>query len=108
MLRLIREEEAARPSTRISSIASAADIAAQRNTPTRTLIHILRGELDWIVLRALEKIATALPDSANGFAMDIQRYLNDEPVQACPPSTAYRFRKFAGKHKVLIGAQACC
>ncbi len=60
MLRLIREEEAARPSTRISSIASAADIAAKRNTQPRTLIHILRGELDWIVLRALEKIATGV------------------------------------------------
>ena len=59
----------------------------------------MRGELDWIVMKALEKDRNRRYETANGFAADIERYLNDEPVEACPPSAAYRFRKFAGGTK---------
>src|SRR5262249_47185415 len=60
---------------------------------------LVRGELDWIVMKALEKDRNRRYETANGFAMDVQRYLADEPVLACPPSVGYRFRKFARRHK---------
>ena len=62
----------------------------------------MRGELDWIVMKALEKDRNRRYETANGFAADIQRYLNDEPVQACPPSAMYRFRKFARRNKAAF------
>ncbi len=62
----------------------------------------MRGELDWIVMKALEKDRNRRYETANGFAMDVQRYLHDEPVLACPPSAAYRFRKFARRNKVAL------
>src|SRR5262249_43319109 len=74
------------------------------------LTKMVRGELDWIVLKALEKDRNRRYETANGFAMDVQRYLADEPVLACPPSAAYRFRKFARRNKralvtaALLGA----
>ncbi len=68
-----------------------------------TLIH---GELDWIVMKALEKDRTRRYETANGFAADIERYLKDEPVVACPPSTTYRFRKFARRNRTTLSAAA--
>ena len=59
----------------------------------------MRGELDWIVMKALEKDRARRYETANGFAMDVQRYLTDEPVQACPPSARYRLRKFVRRNK---------
>ena len=62
----------------------------------------MRGELDWVVMKALEKDRNRRYETANGFAADIQRYLNDEAVQACPPSAMYRFRKFARRNKAAL------
>ena len=66
----------------------------------------MRGELDWIVMKALEKDRTRRYETANGLAMDMRRYLADEPVQACPPSARYRFRKFARRNKVALTTAA--
>src|SRR6202163_3589979 len=100
MLRMIREKEPERPSTRLShSQESIPAISAQRRTEPLKLSNLLRGELDWIVMKALEKDRTRRYDTANGLALDIQRYLDDEPVQACPPSASYRLRKLVRKHR---------
>jgi len=96
--RIIREEEPPKPSTRISTAEAAPSIAAQRHTEPAKLARLVRGELDWIVMKALEKDRARRYETANGFAADVQRYLNDEAVQACPPSPAYRFRKFARRN----------
>ncbi len=91
VLRVIREEEPPRPSTRLSeSKDSLPSISAQRQTEPAKLTKLVRGELDWIVMKALEKDRNRRYETANGFAKDIQRYLADEPVQACPPSVGYR------------------
>src|SRR5262249_6199232 len=98
--RIIREEEPARPSTRISTLGQAANtVSVHRQSDPRRLRQLFRGELDWIVMKALEKDRNRRYETANGFAMDVQRYLADEPVQACPPSAAYRLRKFARRNK---------
>ena len=100
VLRVIREEEPPRPSTRLSeSTGSLPSISAQRQTEPGKLTKMVRGELDWIVMKALEKDRNRRYDTANGFAADVQRYLADEPVQACPPSAGYRLRKFARRNK---------
>jgi serine/threonine protein kinase len=107
VLRVIREEEPPRPSTRLSeSKDSLPSISAQRQTEPAKLTKLVRGELDWIVLKALEKDRNRRYETANGFAMDVQRYLADEPVQACPPSAWYRFRKFARRNKAAFTAAA--
>src|SRR5262245_20823459 len=91
--RIIREEEPAKPSTRISTLGQAATtVCAQRKSEPRRLRQLFRGELDWIVMKALEKDRNRRYESASSFAADVQCYLNDEPVQACPPSAVYRFR----------------
>ncbi|HEX5105116.1 MAG TPA: protein kinase, partial [Pirellulaceae bacterium] len=97
--RIIREDEPPKPSTRISSAESAPSIAAQRHTEPAKLARLVRGELDWIVMKALEKDRNRRYETASGFARDIERYLNDEPVLACPPSAAYRFGKFARRNR---------
>jgi serine/threonine protein kinase len=99
--RIIREEEPPRPSTRlVDSKDSLPSISALRGTEPAKLTKLVHGELDWIVMKALEKDRNRRYEAANGFARDIERYLRDEPVQACPPSPAYRFGKFARRHKV--------
>jgi WD40 repeat protein/serine/threonine protein kinase len=103
VLRLIREEEPPRPSTRLSTTVELPSIAAQRGVEPRRLRGMVRGELDWIVMKALEKDRSRRYETANSFAMDVQRYLADEPVQACPPSASYRFRKFARRNRVFLG-----
>jgi WD40 repeat protein/serine/threonine protein kinase/tetratricopeptide (TPR) repeat protein len=105
VLRVIREEEPPRPSTRLSeSKDSLPSISAQRHTEPAKLTKLVRGELDWIVMKALEKDRTRRYETANGFAMDVQRYLADEPVQACPPSVGYRLRKFSRRNRGLLTA----
>jgi tetratricopeptide (TPR) repeat protein/serine/threonine protein kinase len=104
LLRLVREEEAPRPSTRLSTTEALPSIAANRGTEPKKLTGLMRAELDWIVLKALEKDRNRRYETANGFAMDIQRYLADEAVAACPPSAAYRFRKLARRNKVAFWA----
>ncbi len=107
MLRIIREEEPPKPSTRLSdSKDSLPSISAQRQTEPVKLTKLVRGDLDWIVMKALEKDRNRRYETVNGFAMDIQRYLNDEAVLACPPSAGYRFRKFARKNKALLATIA--
>jgi tetratricopeptide (TPR) repeat protein len=106
LLRIIREEEAPRPSVKLSTSQTLPSIAANRNTEPARLSTLVRGELDWIVMKALEKDRNRRYETANGFAMDIQRYLSDEAVLACPPSTVYRFRKFARKNKTLFATSA--
>ena len=104
ILRRIREEEPPKPSTRLSESKRAlATIAAQRKTEPARLAKLVRGELDWIVMKALEKDRTRRYETANGLARDIERYLDDEPVEACPPSATYRLRKFARKHRGAAG-----
>ncbi len=96
ILRIIKEEEPPKPSTRLSDSGEAlASISANRHTEPAKLTKLVRGELDWIVMKALEKDRNRRYETANGFALDVQRYLSDEPVQACPPSPGYRLRKFA-------------
>lgn len=106
MLRIIREEEPPKPSTKLSaSKDSLPSISAQRQTEPAKLTKLVRGELDWIVMKALEKDRNRRYETANGFAVDVQRYLADEAVLACPPSAAYRMRKFARRHRgPVLGA----
>jgi WD40 repeat protein/tetratricopeptide (TPR) repeat protein/tRNA A-37 threonylcarbamoyl transferase component Bud32 len=106
VLRLIREEEPPKPSTRLSSTEELPSVAANRGLEPRKLSGLVRGELDWIVMKALEKDRNRRYETANGFALDLQRYLADEPVLACPPSAAYRLRKFARRNKALLTALA--
>src|SRR5207248_84966 len=102
LLRLVREEEPPRPSTRLSTTETLPSIAANRGTEPKRLSGLVRGELDWIVMKALEKDRSRRYETANGFAMDIQRYLADEPVLAGPPSATYRVRKFTRKHRMAL------
>jgi serine/threonine protein kinase/tetratricopeptide (TPR) repeat protein len=105
VLRLIREEEPPRPSTRLSESREALpSISAQRQTEPAKLTRLVRGELDWIVMKALEKDRNRRYETANGFAMDVQRYLADEPVHAGRPSPGYRLRKFVGRNRGRVAA----
>jgi dienelactone hydrolase len=103
MRRLIREEEAPRPSLRLSTLGERLTVVARdRHCDPRQLQRLLRGELDWIVLKSLEKDRTRRYESASNFAADVLRYLNDQPVHACPPSLAYRLRKFARRNRSAV------
>jgi WD40 repeat protein/serine/threonine protein kinase len=105
--RLIREVDPPHPSTRITmSDERAAEAAARRRTESRMLRKLVEGELDWITMRAIEKDRTRRYQSASEFAADIERYLSDEPIQASPPSTAYRLLKFVRRHRVPVAAAA--
>jgi hypothetical protein len=106
MLRIIREEEPPKPSTLLSSTDGLAAIAANRKTEPRKFSEAVRGDLDWIVMKALEKDRARRYETANGLAMDIGRYLADEPVLAGAPSAAYRFRKFARRNRVALSTAA--
>ena len=106
VLRIIREDEPPRPSTRLSTTDELPSISANRGLEPKKLSALVRGELDWIVMKALEKDRNRRYETANGFALDIQRYLADEPVQACPPSAGYRFRKFARRNRGPVLAAA--
>ena len=104
--RIIREEEPPRPSTRLSSANTLPSLAACRQSEPLKLTKQVRGELDWIVMKALEKDRGRRYDTANGFAADVLRYLAGEPVLAAPPSTRYRLRKFAQKHRSVLTTTA--
>jgi serine/threonine-protein kinase len=99
IIRMIQEEEPSKPSTRLSTDASLPSMAALRQTEPRKLMALLRGELDWVVMKCIEKRRDRRYDTANGLARDIQRYLADEPVEARPPSAGYRLSKFLRRHK---------
>jgi tetratricopeptide (TPR) repeat protein len=104
VLRVIREEEPPRPSHRLSTTEELTSVAACRGIEPRKLSGLMRGELDWIVMKALEKDRDRRYQTANGLAMDLQRYLRDEPVLACPPSGWYRLRKLARRNKRMFAA----
>jgi serine/threonine protein kinase/tetratricopeptide (TPR) repeat protein len=100
MRRLIREEEPRPPSARVSTLGAKLEtVSEQRSAQPRTLCAALRGDLDWIILKALDKDRGRRYETASEFAADIERCLNDEPVAACPPSAAYRVRKLARRNK---------
>ncbi|QDS97875.1 serine/threonine protein kinase [Adhaeretor mobilis] len=106
--RIIREEEPPRPSTRLSHAAQSTldnklcTTADQRHVAPRELASTLQGDLDWIVMKSLDKDRSRRYDSAVSLAEDIQRYLDGEPVKARPPTTFYRLQKFARRHRVAF------
>jgi WD40 repeat protein len=118
ILRLIKEEEPPRPSLKLSTMSriplvsptaggsagrsSLASIAALRGVEPGQLSRIVRGDLDWIVMKTVEKERSRRYATAGELARDIERYLHDEPVEACPPSAAYRLRKFSRKHRAAL------
>jgi tetratricopeptide (TPR) repeat protein/tRNA A-37 threonylcarbamoyl transferase component Bud32 len=105
MMRVIREQEPHKPSTRLSTMGDLATrTAQQRRVDVRHLGSILRGDLDWIVMKCLEKDRRRRYDTANGLAMDIRRHLDDEPVVAGPPSASYRLRKFIKRNRAGVFA----
>ncbi len=106
MRRVIREKEPPRPSTRLSTMLDTdlTTVARQRHAPPPKLIHIVRGDLDWIVMKALEKDRTRRYDTASSFAADIQHFLTNEPVVARPPSTLYRVQKMVRRNRLAFAA----
>ena len=98
MLRIIKEEEPSRPSTKLSGSGQLPSVAAERQTEPKKLTRLVRGELDWIAMKCLEKDRSRRYETANGLAQDLQRYLADEPVLAGPPSVHYRLRKFIARN----------
>jgi serine/threonine protein kinase/tetratricopeptide (TPR) repeat protein len=105
--RVIREQEPSRPSTRLTAPGTdTAVVARNRQTEPRRLVQQLRGDLDWITMRALEKDRTRRYPTANGLAADIDRYLRDEPVTAGPPSNLYRAQKLFRRHRIAVVAGA--
>ena len=102
ILRLIKEVEPQKPSTRLSSSLSLPSIAAQRSIEPNQLKKSLIGDLDWIVMKALDKERSRRYETANGLARDIHRFLNDEAVDACPPNTAYRLKKLLMRNKGTV------
>ncbi len=99
ILRVVREEEPPRPSTKLSTADALPSLSASRGTEPKKLTGLLRNELDWIVMKALEKDRARRYETANGFAADVNRYLSGEAVQAHPPSTAYRVKKFVRRNR---------
>jgi serine/threonine protein kinase len=105
--RILSDEEPPKPSTRLSQSGDQlTSIAAQRNMEPTSLSRLIRGDLDWIVMKCLEKDRNRRYETASSLASDIENYLHDEPVVACPPSATYRLRKFARRNKVAVVAAA--
>lgn len=105
LLRIVREQDAPTLSNRLNTTAELPAIAANRALEPAKLTKLVRGELDWIVMKALEKDRNRRYETASAFAADVERYLQDEPVEACPPSGWYRVRKFARRQsRVLLTA----
>ena len=108
MRRIIREVEPPRPSARVSTLQAAdlSTISERRHIEPRKLSSQLRGDLDWIVMKALDKDRDRRYASASALAADVQRYLDDEPVQACPPSMAHHAAKWVRRHRPLVWSSA--
>jgi len=108
MIRVLREQEPARPSTRLSSMVNEelTVAARRRQTEPPKLIHLVRGDLDWIVMKTLEKDRTRRYESADSLAADVQRHLGSEPVTARPPSSLYRFQRLVRRNRLAFAAGA--
>jgi tetratricopeptide (TPR) repeat protein len=104
VLRAVREDEPPPPSTRVGTADALPALADRRGTDPRSLCGLLRGELDWVVMKAIEKDPGGRYETAGAFAADVRRYLADEPVVAGPPSAAYRLRKFVRRNKGAVTA----
>ena len=106
MRKTIREKEPQRPSTRLATLGAdqLTTTAKRRSADTSKLLHMLKGDLDWIVMKCLEKDRSRRYDTANGLAADLKRHLDNEPVLARPPSAAYRFRKMVRRNKAATVA----
>lgn len=101
--RIIREEEPPRPSTRLTTMGQRiSTISAQRHVDPGKLKGLVRGDLDWIVMKAIEKDRNRRYPTANALAEDVERFVRGEPIEARPPSSWYRFSKFAKRHKLAI------
>jgi len=101
--RIIREEEPPRPSTRLGTMgATLSAVAADRRSDPRKLIRFVQGELDWIIMKAMEKDRSLRYETVSVLGLDVQRYLRDEPVSAGPPSALYRLKKLARRHKKAV------
>src|SRR5437899_3065533 len=109
MRRTIREKEPVRPSTRFATLhgEALATTAQRRSAEPSKLLHQLKGDLDWIIMKCLEKDRARRYETANGLAADLKRHMSDEPVVACPPSAGYRLRKFVRRNKALVLAAGC-
>jgi tetratricopeptide (TPR) repeat protein len=105
-IQIIREEEPHRPSARVTAAINRLALAVNRKLDPRHFAKLLRGDLDWIVMKCLDKDRNRRYETANSLARDIERYLHDEPVQACPPSTRYRLQKFVRGNKSLVMAMS--
>jgi serine/threonine protein kinase/tetratricopeptide (TPR) repeat protein len=106
VIRLIKAEDPPRPSARLSGSDSLPSLAAQRRLEPARLTRLIRGELDWIIMKCLEKDRDRRYATANDLARDIERYLRDEPVEASPPGAGYRLRKFARRHRTALATVA--
>jgi serine/threonine protein kinase len=108
MRRMLRETEPVRPSTRINSLEKEdrTTTATRRGADAPRLVSLMRGDLDWIAMKCLEKDRTRRYETANGLAMDVERYLHNEPVVARPPSKLYRFQKTVRRNKLAFAAGA--
>jgi serine/threonine protein kinase len=104
MRRMIREDEPPTPSRRLGTLSAqvSSTVSERRGVDVRRLGQVLRGELDWIVMKALEKDRNRRYESASALAADVQRYLNDDAVEACPPSAGYRLRKYVRRHRRML------
>lgn len=103
VIRIIREEEPPRPSARLSTLGKDAEmVSSSRRADVSTLGRLVRGDVDLIVMKAMEKDRSRRYESASGLAADLQRYLDDEPIEARPQSTSYRMRKFVGRYRVVV------
>jgi serine/threonine protein kinase len=102
VVRLIKEEEPPKPSVRLSTSGALAGVAAARKTEPAKLSRLVRGELDWVVMRCLEKDRSRRYDTASSLARDVERYLKDEPVEARPPSATYRLRKLLQRNRPTV------
>jgi len=106
LIRMICEEEPSKPSTRLMTDASVVSAAAARQIEPSRLTKVLRGDLDWLVMKCLEKQRDRRYDTANDLARDVQRFLADKPVEARPPSAGYRLRKFVRRNNRSVVAAA--
>lgn len=104
MLRMVREVEPPRPSTKLSNADALPNVAANRSIDPAKLANLMQGELDWVVMKVLEKDRDSCYETTNRLARDMQRYLEDEVVEARPPSQAYRLKKFVRRNKTQTDA----